>query len=47
MMVLFKEGEVLAIGFIDDVLTVEHIRLLYGVNADVIWYVGTGRFGVR
>jgi len=34
-LVLLKDGKVLAAGATDDVLTPEHIRLLYGVDADV------------
>jgi iron complex transport system ATP-binding protein len=45
-MVLLKEGTVLAMGPTEDVLTAEHIRLLYGVNADVTRHAGTGRLVV-
>ena len=41
--VLLKEGEVLAAGPTEEVLTPEHIRLLYGVNADITRHAGTGR----
>ena len=40
-LVLLKEGEVLATGSPEDVLTPEHIRLLYGVEADVTRHAGT------
>lgn len=45
-MVLLKEGTVLAMGPTEDVLTAEHIRVLYGVNADVTRHAGTGRLVV-
>ena len=45
-MVLLKEGTVLAMGPTEDVLTAEHIRLLYGVNADVTRHAETGRLVV-
>jgi iron complex transport system ATP-binding protein len=45
-MVLLKEGTVLAMGPTEDVLTAEHIRILYGVNADVTRHAGTGRLVV-
>jgi iron complex transport system ATP-binding protein len=44
--VLLKEGEVLATGPTEDVLTPEHVRLLYGVEADVTRHSGTGRIVV-
>jgi iron complex transport system ATP-binding protein len=45
-LVLLKEGEVLASGATEEVLTSEHIRLLYGVEADVTRHPGTGRIVV-
>jgi iron complex transport system ATP-binding protein len=45
-LVLLKEGEVLATGPTEDVLTPAHIRLLYGVEADVTRHAGTGRIVV-
>ena len=45
-LVLLKDGEVLASGATGDVLTSEHIRLLYGVEADVTRHPGTGRIVV-
>jgi iron complex transport system ATP-binding protein len=45
-LVLLKDGEVLASGATEDVLTSERIRLLYGVEADVTRHPGTGRIVV-
>lgn len=45
-LVLLKEGEVLASGATEDVLTPDHIRLLYGVEADVTRHPITGRMVV-
>ena len=45
-LVLLKEGEVLASGPTQEVLTPDHIRLLYGVEADVTRHPGTGRIVV-
>jgi len=45
-LVLLKEGEVLARGPTEEVLTPEHIRQLYGVEADVTRHAGTGRIVV-
>jgi len=45
-LVLLKDGEVLASGATDEVLTSEHIRQLYGVEADVTRHPGTGRIVV-
>jgi len=45
-LVLLKEGKVLATGPTEDVLTPEHIRQLYGVEADVTRHAGTGRIVV-
>jgi ABC-type cobalamin/Fe3+-siderophores transport system ATPase subunit len=42
-LVLLKDGHVLAAGSIDDVLTAEHIRELYDVEADVTRHPPTGR----
>jgi cobalamin transport system ATP-binding protein len=42
-LVLLKEGRVLAAGVTDDVLTSEHIRELYDVEADVTRHAPTGR----
>jgi iron complex transport system ATP-binding protein len=44
--VLLKEGRVLATGATDDVLTSEHIRELYDVEADVTRHASTGRIVV-
>ncbi len=41
-LVLLKEGRVLAAGATDDVLTAEHIRQLYDVDADVTKHGPTG-----
>ena len=41
-----KEGEVLAAGPTAEVLTPEHIRLLYGVDAEVTRHPPTGRLVV-
>jgi iron complex transport system ATP-binding protein len=45
-MVLLKEGRVLAAGPTDEVLTADHIRMLYDVDADVTRHAGTGRIVV-
>jgi iron complex transport system ATP-binding protein len=45
-LVLLKDGQVLAAGATDDVLTADHIRSLYGVDADVSRHPGTGRIVV-
>lgn len=45
-LVLLKAGTVLAAGPIDDVLTVDHIRLLYGVDAEVHRHAATGHLHV-
>lgn len=45
-MVLLKEGRVLAAGPTDEVLTADHVRLLYDVDADVTRHAGTGRIVV-
>jgi iron complex transport system ATP-binding protein len=45
-LVLLKEGEVLASGATEDVLTPDRIRLLYGVEADVTRHPITGRMVV-
>jgi iron complex transport system ATP-binding protein len=45
-LVLLKDGEVLASGATDEVLTSEHIRQLYRVEADVTRHPGTGRIVV-
>jgi iron complex transport system ATP-binding protein len=42
-LVLLKDGRVLASGATDDVLTSEHIRELYDVEADVTRHLPTGR----
>jgi iron complex transport system ATP-binding protein len=42
-LVLLKNGEVLAAGPTDDVLTPGHIRALYGVEAEVARHPATGR----
>jgi iron complex transport system ATP-binding protein len=42
-LVLLKDGEVLAAGPTESVLTSDHIRLLYGVDAEVTRHAGTGR----
>jgi iron complex transport system ATP-binding protein len=42
-LVLLKDGQVLASGAVDDVLTPERIRALYGVDADVTRNPATGR----
>lgn len=45
-LVLLKEGNVLANGPTEDVLTPERIRVLYGVEADVARHPGTGHITV-
>jgi iron complex transport system ATP-binding protein len=45
-LVLLKDGEVLAAGATADVLTPDHIRRLYGVDAEVTRHAGTGRIVV-
>jgi iron complex transport system ATP-binding protein len=45
-LVLLKDGEVLASGPTDEVLTPPRIRLLYGVDAEVTRHPGTGRLVV-
>jgi iron complex transport system ATP-binding protein len=45
-LVLLKDGQVLASGPTDEVLTPERIRVLYGVDADVIRHPGSGRITV-
>jgi iron complex transport system ATP-binding protein len=45
-LVLLKDGEVLASGPTDEVLTPHRIRLLYGVDAEVTRHPGTGRIVV-
>jgi iron complex transport system ATP-binding protein len=45
-LVLLKEGQVLASGATDDVLTPERIRALYGVEADVTRHPSTGRLTI-
>jgi len=45
-MLLLKEGRVLAAGPTDEVLTADHVRLLYDVDADVTRHAGTGRIVV-
>jgi iron complex transport system ATP-binding protein len=42
-LVLLKNGEVLAAGATEDVLTPARIRSLYGVEADVSRHPATGR----
>jgi len=45
-LVLLKEGQVIASGATDDVLTAERIRTLYGVDADVTRHPSTGRLAI-
>jgi iron complex transport system ATP-binding protein len=45
-LVLLKDGEVLASGPTDEVLTPDRIRLLYDVDADVTRHPGTGQIVV-
>ena len=45
-LVLLKNGEVLASGAIDDVLTPENVRALYGVEAEVARHPTTGHITV-
>jgi iron complex transport system ATP-binding protein len=45
-LVLLKRGEVIAAGPTEEVLTTEHIRRLYGVEADVSRHAGSGRLVV-
>jgi len=45
-LVLLKDGEVLASGSTDDVLTPDRIRALYGVEADVMRHPSTGRLTI-
>jgi iron complex transport system ATP-binding protein len=45
-LVLLKDGEILASGPIDAVLTPERIRALYGVEADVTRHTATGRLTI-
>ena len=45
-LVLLKDGEVLASGDTDDVLTPARIRALYGVEADVTRHPSTGRLTI-
>jgi iron complex transport system ATP-binding protein len=45
-LVLLKDGQVLATGATDDVLTPERIRTLYGVDADVSRHPSTGRLTI-
>ena len=45
-LVLLKDGEVLASGGTDDVLTADRIRALYGVEADVTRHPATGRLTI-
>ena len=45
-LILLKDGEVLASGDTDDVLTPERIRALYGVDADVTRHPSTGRLTI-
>ncbi len=42
-LVLLKDGKVLASGATEDVLTPDHIRALYDVEAEVTRHAGTGR----
>ncbi len=44
--VLLQRGRVLARGGLADVLTVDHIRALYGVDADVRFHAGAGHLTV-
>jgi iron complex transport system ATP-binding protein len=44
--VLLKDGQVLASGAIDDVLTPENVRTLYGVEAEVTRHPATGHIVV-
>jgi iron complex transport system ATP-binding protein len=45
-LVLLKDGQVLASGATDEVLTPARIRLLYGVDADVSRHPSTGRLTI-
>jgi iron complex transport system ATP-binding protein len=45
-LVLLKDGKVLAAGNTDDVLTTDHVRALYGVDADVYRHGRTGHLVV-
>jgi len=45
-LVLLKGGSILASGPTDEVLTADHIRLLYDVEAEVTRHAGTGRIVV-
>jgi iron complex transport system ATP-binding protein len=45
-LVLLKDGQVLASGATDDVLTPDRIRSLYGVEADVTRHPVTGRLTI-
>lgn len=45
-LVLMRSGSVIAQGTTADVLTAEHIRLLYGVDADVATHPGAGHLTV-
>jgi iron complex transport system ATP-binding protein len=45
-LVLLKDGQVLASGATDDVLTTDRVRVLYGVDADVARHPVTGRLMV-
>jgi iron complex transport system ATP-binding protein len=45
-LILLKNGRVLASGPTEDVLTPENIRVLYGVDADVVRHPGSGRLTV-
>jgi iron complex transport system ATP-binding protein len=45
-LVLLKQGRVLASGATEEVLTPENIRVLYGVDADVLRHPGSGRMTV-
>jgi iron complex transport system ATP-binding protein len=45
-LVLLKGGSILASGPTDEVLTADHIRLLYDVDAEVTRHAGTGRIVV-
>lgn len=45
-LVLLKDGAVLASGPTEEVLTPEHVRTLYGVDADITRHAATGRLVV-
>jgi iron complex transport system ATP-binding protein len=45
-LVLLRGGRVLAAGPTRDVLTADHVRLLYDVDADIQWHDRTGRLTV-